>query len=225
MYTRRSIASGESYFVQRMNEWKSILGKSKTRITKQENVKSWKSDQSHQKESIHQWISILGVSSPSKIFKSFSRGLKFKSRLITLLLLLLDLLKTGITEFMFAVTSLKASALCFRMWPPKAWPFANLSPQIVHSCMLGVAVEPKVNTVQSSSFGSDSFGRLWLVRWPPNAWNDGNRRLQVLHSKAPPWQSVLLIGMVSTPRERNIRQFARSELVADTPLSKTLCMV
>lgn len=97
-----------------------------------------------------------------------------------------------------------------RMWPPKAWPMANSSPQMVHSCTLGLAASPWPRP------SSASFGFLWLARWPPNAWNDGNCRLHVLHSKtraggdpndtsASPWdrsisaRAMFLVLSISPP--------------------------
>lgn len=66
-----------------------------------------------------------------------------------------------------------AMGLCRRMWPPRACPIANSTPQMEHRCTLRLDVE------------RSTLGRLWLVRWPPRAWNVGNWRLHVLHSNTP----------------------------------------
>ncbi|RZR81834.1 hypothetical protein BHM03_00008136 [Ensete ventricosum] len=66
-----------------------------------------------------------------------------------------------------------ATGLCRRMWPPRACPIANSTPQMEHRCTLRLDVE------------RSTLGRLWLVRWPPSAWNVGNWRLHVLHSNTP----------------------------------------
>jgi hypothetical protein len=148
---------------------------------------------------------------------SFSLGVKFKSKHKTLLLL--DFFTTGTTCLWSELGGLKGSAswfwsfkaaLCLLIWPPKACPIANSSPQIEHSCVLGFAGDwdsklpsPPIN-----------LGFLWLARWPPKAWNDGNFLLHVLHSKTRLGELLLMAWSKegkeydSLPLDRNTRQFA-----------------
>lgn len=80
---------------------------------------------------------------------------------------------------------------CRLMWPPSAWPTANSSPQIGHSCILSL--------LDPSSPGSCGF--LWLARCPPSAWKEGNCFLHVLHSNTLPggdWLASSLVGETKT---------------------------
>jgi hypothetical protein len=76
----------------------------------------------------------------------------------------------------FIPPCLPPTGRCRLMWPPSAWPTANSSPQIGHSCILSL--------LDPSSPGICGF--LWLARCPPSAWKDGNCFLHVLHSKTLP---------------------------------------
>ena len=152
--------------------------------------------------------SIWGAFFPNSNFKSFSKGVKFKSKHITLVLF--DLFSTG-TFFSMAAEENEPSivALCLLMWPPKACPIANSSPHIGHSCILGLF--PRFwDFVRSFSSSPINFGLLWLALWPPRAWNDGNWRLQVLHSNTSAREAFL--GLVSKLWESSIRQLAMSKL-------------
>ncbi|EOY18251.1 Uncharacterized protein TCM_042836 [Theobroma cacao] len=158
--------------------------------------------------------------------KSFSNGVKFKSKHKTLLLFdffTIGAIPTGSLDKLkgscWWLFSLKP-ALCLLICPPKACPIANSSPQMEHSCVLGLAggwfsmpPSPSVN-----------LGFLWLARWPPRAWNEGNCRLHVLHSKT---RLGILLSMTCSylfppPCERSIKQFARAKLFSTSDLSEKL---
>lgn len=128
--------------------------------------------------------STSGAFFPNNNFKSFSKGVKFKSKHITLLLL--DLFSTAGTFKSFRVMGENPwliVALCRLMCPPKACPIPNSRPQIEHSCIFGLSPAELWSLVRSLCSSSVNLGLLWLARWPPSAWNDENWRLQVLHSK------------------------------------------
>lgn len=143
--------------------------------------------------------STWGAFFPNNNFKSFSRGVKFKSKHITRLLF--DLFRTGTfatTWFIEENPSLVA-ALCLLMWPPSACPRENSWPQMEHSCILGLF--PKLRVLASDlSSSPSSFGLLWLALWPPRAWNDENLRLQVLHSNST-GAKLFCRGLISWARE------------------------
>lgn len=146
--------------------------------------------------------STLGALSPNNNFKSFCRGVKFKSKQITLLLF--DLFRIGTfttTWFIEENPSFRATR-CLFMCPPSAWPRENSWPQMEHSCFLGLFPF-------SSSFTS-CLGVLWLALWPPRAWNEENLRLQVLHSNSTGPKSFW--GLISLGWESSIKQFAKSTL-------------
>ena len=155
--------------------------------------------------------SIWGAFFPNNNFKSFSKGVKFKSNSKHKTLLLFDLLSTGTFESIVVVVNASfIIALCRLIWPPKACPIANSRPHIEHSCILGLLFPKFWDFFQSFCSSPDNFGLLWLARWPPKAWNDGNWRLQVLHSKTSARE--IFLGLVSKPWESSIRQFAKSKL-------------
>ncbi|KAL4283592.1 hypothetical protein GQ457_16G022970 [Hibiscus cannabinus] len=77
--------------------------------------------------------STLGALFPNKALKSFSNGVKFKSKQTTLGLLF-DLFNTGTVET--SGNTAKPSFMvtrCLLMWPPKACPMENTWPQMEHS--------------------------------------------------------------------------------------------
>ena len=118
---------------------------------------------------------------PKRISRSFSKGVKFKSKDKTLLLLLHHF-RTGmlwITGEMSSDGSTVMLDLCRLMWPPKACPVPKLWPHIVHSWAW---VPSLVRYCFTTFWSTVSFGFLWLARWPPRAWNEENLLLHVLHS-------------------------------------------
>lgn len=164
-------------------------------------------------------MATLGAIFPNKNFKSFSKGVKFKSNPKTLLLLF-DLLSTGNLGKTGSAAKLSVmAARCFLMWPPKACPRANSRPQMEHSCIFGFVDKLKNLAASSFNFSPINLGLLWLARWPPRAWNDGNVRLQVLHSKIPLFKCFL--GSFSRLWESSIRHLAMSML---SPFSLILFM-
>lgn len=148
--------------------------------------------------------STLGALSPNNNFKSFCRGVKFKSKHKTLLLF--DLLRTGtFTTTLFIEESPWSTAiLCFFMCPPSAWPKVNSLPQMEHSCFLGLFLNIRI---LHCSF-TYSLGFLWLALWPPRAWNEENLRLHVIHSNSLGPKSFW--GLISLGWESNSRQFPKS---------------
>lgn len=154
--------------------------------------------------------------------KSFSNGVRFRSRHKTLRLVVFFTTGTceegeegeeeeGSKETCRLSSRLKGAwlCLCLLMWPPRACPIANSRPQMEHSCVLGLVGEPCGDCEESRLDPSPpiiNLGFLWLARWPPSAWNDGNCRLQVLHSKTR--LGELEKTSISAPRESSIKQFA-----------------
>ena len=149
--------------------------------------------------------------------KSFSNGVRFRSRHKTLRLVVF--FTTGTfeeeeerpKETCCCLSSRFKGAwlcLCLLMWPPRACPIANSSPQMEHSCVFGLVGEPSGDCEESRlpSPPIINLGFLWLARWPPSAWNDGNCRLHVLHSKTR--LGELEKTSISAPRESSIKQFA-----------------
>ena len=169
----------------------------------------------------------MGAGFSFRITKSFSKGVKFRSRHKARRLFIVDKpceeakLRGLVAEpceevklrgpCMFSVRfkgtwlSFKA-VLCLLMWPPKAWPIANSRPQTEHSCVLGLVGEPCDWESRLPCSPPINLGFLWLARWPPSAWNDGNCRLHVLHSKTR--LGELEKASISLPRESSIKQFA-----------------
>lgn len=141
--------------------------------------------------------STLGAIFPNNSFKSFSRGVKFKSKHITLVLV--DRFSTGTFASILGMEDKPSFALCRLICPPRACPMANSRPHIEHSCILGRLFPEFWDLVRSlCSWSPITLGLLWLARWPPNAWNDWNWRLHVLHSKTStredflgPWESSI----------------------------------
>lgn len=164
--------------------------------------------------------------------KSFSKGVKFRSRYKAFRLLLLFTtsceevklrLGLGASMCIFPVRfkvlwfSFKA-VLCLLMWPPKAWPIANSRPQTEHSWDLGFVGEP-CDCESRFPWSPINLGFLWLARWPPSAWNDWNCRLHVLHSKTRLGDVLVKASISPAPWESRIKQFAM-----DT-LSNSLCVM
>ncbi|TYI65758.1 hypothetical protein E1A91_D09G179100v1 [Gossypium mustelinum] len=77
--------------------------------------------------------STLGALLPNRTCKSFSKGVKFKSKQTTLRLLF-DLFNTGTvgTSGKGEKVSFMA-ARCLLIWPPRACPVENSWPQMEHS--------------------------------------------------------------------------------------------
>lgn len=121
------------------------------------------------------------------ILRSFSKGVKFKSRGITLLILF-DLSRTGTmeaTEKTVLLSSLIISVRWRLIWPPSVWPIENSWSHSWHSCIFGLTARFKAKPTSWTSFVvvSASLILLWLALCPPRAWNEGNWRLHVLHWK------------------------------------------
>ncbi|KAL4298254.1 hypothetical protein GQ457_12G009360 [Hibiscus cannabinus] len=77
--------------------------------------------------------STLGALFPNKTCKSFSNGVKFKSKQTTLRLLL-DLFNTGTVDTSGNGEKLSSAATrCFLICPPKACPVENCWPQMEQS--------------------------------------------------------------------------------------------
>lgn len=96
---------------------------------------------------------------------------------------------------------------CRLMWPPSACPMANSSPQIGHSCILGLFVPSS----------PANLGFLWLARCPPSAWKDENCLLQVLHSNTRPCSERLrIVSLLLCDRKTNI--LAMSTLFASVKM-------
>ena len=152
--------------------------------------------------------STLGALVPNKTCKSFSNGVKFKSKHTTLRQLF-NLFNTCTVETTGNGEKLSfMESLCLLICPPKAWPVENSWPQMEHSWVLGL-VDKLRNCACSFAFSPINLGFLWLVRWPPNAWNDEKQRWQVLHLKTSltEWS----FGLVSRPWDSNIRHLAMSK--------------
>ncbi|CAL5322444.1 unnamed protein product [Camellia sinensis] len=157
--------------------------------------------------------------------KPFSKGVKFKSKHTTLLVL--DFFTTGScccdcdedkdssVEWLSLKAVVAAAALCRLMWPPKACPMANSRPHIEHSWVLGLGGELWVIIFMSPP--PINLGFLWLALWPPRAWNDGNWRLQVLHSKTRLGEVVVESEMLPVLRERSMRQLAMVVMLSSSP--------
>jgi len=146
-----------------------------------------------------------------------------KSKHITLVLF--DLFRTGIFAITWSIEgiignpSLRA-ALCFLMWPPRAWPRENSSPQMEHSCIFGLFHKLRVLACSLSSSPS-SFCLLWLALCPPSAWKEENLRLHVLHSNSTAPKPFCCALLLSIGQENSTRHFAKSKL-SDPSLS--LCL-
>ncbi|WRX24966.1 hypothetical protein QQP08_017453 [Theobroma cacao] len=78
--------------------------------------------------------STLGALVPNSTCKSFSNGVKFKSK-HGIRLVLFDLFNTGTVETTGNGEKLLSftAALCLLIWPPRACPMENSWPQMEHS--------------------------------------------------------------------------------------------